>query len=322
MKDKEIESIINMNNKIEQNIINQEAKQSEKNIMVQSKKINPFIEIIDSSRLDDNIININSKNKDLYNIEKETIENKEITNNNISNSEINNNINEEPMTFNPNKDNNSIKNLYKEEKKDLLTFNNDEDNYKVENNFLINNNINSNQIILKEDNLNIEEIIAILKKLIDKMKYNFNKNSNKKYDIMNSNLLVNKIIEIKNDVIKIFDNIIEEETLKRNKVDFNNINYSNNIYNKNILNSKYDFYSNKLDLNRKINEIEEIENTYKTEIINLKKRIIHIEQENNNLKNIIQNSQNLFEDLIYKNRLLSNKLIKYKSLYEEKKDNK
>ena len=65
-------------------------------------------------------------------------------------------------------------------------------------------------------------------------------------------------------------------------------------------------------------EIDEIEKVYKTQIINLKKKINNIEQENNNLKNIIQNSHNILEDLIYKNNLLSSKLIKCKTLYEEK----
>ena len=102
MNNKEIEKIINRNNLIEQNIINQESGLLEKNIISQTKKISPFIEIIDSSRFDENILSSNENFVDIQNIEdKGTLEKKESINN-IPNNNINNN-NEEPMTFNPKK---------------------------------------------------------------------------------------------------------------------------------------------------------------------------------------------------------------------------
>ena len=106
MNEKEIEKIIRKNNIIEKNIIIQEKNLTEKNIIQQTKKINPFIEIIDSSRLDDNLINLGSNfNKNIINnSNKETIKNKEINNQNSEINNYNNIINEEPMTFNPNKE--------------------------------------------------------------------------------------------------------------------------------------------------------------------------------------------------------------------------
>ena len=63
MDDKEIEKIIKKNNKIEQKMMKKEKEKLDENILVQNKKINPFIEIIDSSRLNDNIIE-SKNNKD------------------------------------------------------------------------------------------------------------------------------------------------------------------------------------------------------------------------------------------------------------------
>ena len=307
MNEKEIENIIKKNNKIEQNIIIQENNNlSKKSIIQQTKKINPFIEIIDSSRLDDNIINLSSNFNNSLNSNKQTIENKENINNKQNLEINNNNINEEPMTFNPNKNiiiNNKI-NEKENKNKNFITFKNEEESIETDYNNITLNKINPegkiNQIKLNEDNLSINDIIIILKKLIDKMKFNLSKNNNMNNAMKSESILIDKIKEIKHDMIKIFDNIIEEETFKINKKDFNNIHYNN------------------FNLNKKMNEIDSIENIYKTQIINLKKKILFYEEENNNLKNIIQNSQNIFEDLIYKNKLLSSKLIKYKTLYEEK----
>ena len=69
---------------------------------------------------------------------------------------------------------------------------------------------------------------------------------------------------------------------------------------------------------KKIYEMEEIENIFRAQIINLKKEIFIIKQENNNLKQIIENLKQLMEELNIKNKLLSSKVIKYKILYEEK----
>ena len=334
MNDKEIQNIINRNNKIEQNIINQEINIPEKNIITQKNKINPLIEVIDSSRLDENIINLNSNNN--YSIYKETIENKESINSIQNTERNNNNINEEPMTFNPNQkinffdtlNNNMDNNNNDRQNKNFLTFKNEENNNEIKkddnnyNNMKINDiNLDEsiNKIKLNEENFDINDIITILKKLIDKMKFNLNKNNDNNINniMINNNMFVNKIKEIKNNVIKIFDNVIEEENLKKNMNDYNSSRYLNSNFNNNI-ESQFNFHSNNYCLNKKMVEIDEIEKVYKTQIINLKKKINNIEQENNNLKRIIQNSHNILEDLIYKNNLLSSKLIKYKTLYEEK----
>ena len=79
MNNNVIEQIIKKNNKIEQIMINNEKNKSEANIIIQNKKISPFIEIIDSSRLDDNIINMSQNNADYYNRE-ESKENNHIEN--------------------------------------------------------------------------------------------------------------------------------------------------------------------------------------------------------------------------------------------------
>ena len=68
----------------------------------------------------------------------------------------------------------------------------------------------------------------------------------------------------------------------------------------------------------KNSKIDEVEYLYKTQIINLRKKIILFEKENNDLKQIIENSRNIIEELLDKNKLLSSKLIKYKSLYENR----
>ena len=313
MDDKEIEKIIKRNNKIEENCIKQEENFSEKNIIIQTKKINPFIEIIDSSRLDDNIINLNNNINN--NEEKETIENKESINKN-QNTNINNNIiiNEEPMTFNPNNNERNNKNF--------LTFKDEDENNEIKENCNIYNNKEFRNLYseekecqykLNEDNFNINDIIIILKKLIDKIKFNLDKIKDKNInnEIMNNKKFVDKILEIKYNVIKVFDKIIEEETFKKNEIQ--------NKDNPAEVQLKFNFDNYCLD--GKINEINKIENIYKTQIMNLKNKIINFEKENNELKRIIQNSRNLLEDLIYKNKLLSSKLIKYKTLYENNKFN-
>ena len=328
MVDKEIEKIMKKNNKIEQNLIKQESNFSEEKIITQTKKINPFIEIIDSSRFDDNIINLNNN---IYNTEvNETIENKGSINsiNKNQNPNINNNVNEEPMTFNPNKNINFMNHLNDKLNKDerhnenFLTFKNEEETNEIEDNCNIYNskefkNGNSEekeyQYKLNEDNFNINDIIIILKKLIDKIKFNLDKIKDKNINntIMNNKKFVDKIMEIKNNVIKVFDKIIEEETFKKNEIQ--------NKDNPAEIQLKFNFDNYCLD--GKINEINKMENIYKTQIMNLKNKIINFEKENNELKRIIQNSRNLLEDLIYKNKLLSSKLIKYKTLYENNKYN-
>ena len=334
MNDKEIENIIKRNNLIEQNLMNQEAIISEKNIIIQTKKINPFIEIIDSSRLDDNIINLNEKNYHNDNLEKETIENGENINK-IQICNINNNINEEPMTFNPKKNktltnnlNNKTNNI-ESQNKNYITFKNKEDNFEIEENCNIfynkvdeniNSDITKSLLKLNENDCSIDDIITVLKKLIDKMKYNMDKSKDKnKSNVMKNNQkFLNKIKEIKNEVLKVFDKIIEEETFQKAKIEINDINYSDNFEKNNDYESQSKLNSKNYFFNEKIKEINEIENIYKTQIINLKKKILVYEKENNDLRRIIQNSQNIFEDLIYKNKLLSSKLIKYKTLYENK----
>ena len=200
MDDKEIEKIIKRNNKIEQNFIKQEKSFSEKNIITQAKKINPFIEIIDSSRFDDNIINLN--NNININEEKVTIEKKDSKNKN-QNTNRSSNINEEPMTFNPN--NNERNNKY------FLTFKDKDENDEIEENCNIYNSKEfknlyleekESQIKLKEDNFNINDIINILKKLIDKIKSNLDKirENNRNNAIMNNKKFVDKVMEIKNNV--------------------------------------------------------------------------------------------------------------------------
>ena len=320
MDDKEIEKIIKRNNKIEENSIKEEKNFSEKNIIIQTKEINPFIEIIDSSRLDDNIINLNNNINN--NEEKETIENKESINKN-QNTNINNNIiiNEEPMTFNPNNNERNNKNF--------LTFK-DEDEIK-ENCNIYNNkefrNLYSEekecQYKLSEDSFNLNDIINILKRLTDKIKFNLDKIREKNINniMMNDKKFIDKIMEIKSNIIKVFDKIIEEETFNNHEIQSNNKNCSNNFKIDNLPEAQLKFYYDNYCLEGKMNEINKIDNIYKTQIIDLKKKIIYFEKENNDLKRIIQNSRNILEDLIYKNKLLSSKLIKYKTLYENNKFN-
>jgi hypothetical protein len=94
---------------------------------------------------------------------------------------------------------------------------------------------------------------------------------------------------------------------------FLNIKDLNNSFN------NYNFNNNSNDnLMKKMNDIEEINNIFRTQIINLKGEIFIIKQENNNLKQIIDNLKQLMEELTNQNKLLSSKLIKYKKLYEEK----
>ena len=315
MNDKEIEKIINRNNLIEQNIINQESKFSEKNIITQTKKISPFIEIIDSSRFDDNVLNINENFNNINNIEdKETIENKGSIN---SNQKENINNNEEPMTFNPNRKINFSNDLsnkdIKSEAKNFLTFKNEEDDKILEKNN--NKEEQSYEFKFNEDKVNIDELITIIKKLIDKMKYKFEKN--KEYNI--NSKFVDKIKQIKDDVINLFDNAIKEETFKIKNFLINDNNKCGKLNTNN-------FFESQLAIKNKSNnfsycknsKIDEVEYLYKTQIINLRKKIILFEKENNDLKQIIENSRNIIEELLDKNKLLSSKLIKYKSLYENR----
>ena len=334
MNDKEIEKIIQRNNKIEQNLLNKENHISKKNIIIQTKKINPFIEIIDSSRLNEDIINL-SENSDINEIKgKEVIENKESIDN-IQNSENNINAIEEPMTFNPNKKKefsntlNSKQNKSERQNQNFLTFKDEgidivlKKNIKIKENTTIDNfNLDEQmyQIKFKDNNICIDDIIIIIKKLIDKMKLNHNKGKIQDNNQIYQNSFVKKLIEIKKDVIKMFDNIIEEESDKT----YNNVDKDFNYYkidhnDNNNFKQQFKLYNENFCLNRKMNEIDEMEKLYQTQIINLKNKIKNFEKENNNLKKIIQNSQKILEDLIYKNKLLSAKLIKYKTLYEENK---
>ena len=82
-------------------------------------------------------------------------------------------------------------------------------------------------------------------------------------------------------------------------------------------NSNFNMNSNEDNLMKKVNEIEETESIFRTQIMNLKKELIIFKKENDNLKLIILNLKKLMDDLMYKNKLLSSKLIKYKTLYEE-----
>ena len=323
MDDKEIEKIIKRNNKIEENCIKQEENFSEENIIIQTKKINPFIEIIDSSGLDANIINLNNNINN--NEEKQTIENKESINKN-QNTNINNNIiiNEEPMTFNPNNNERNNKNF--------LTFKDEDENNEIKENCNIYNNKEFRNLYseekecqyqLSEDSFNLNDIIIILKRLTDKIKFNLDKIREKNINniMMNDKKIIDKIMEIKSNIIKVFDKIIEEETFKNHEIQSNNKNCSNNFKIDNLPEAQLKFYYDNYCLEGKMNEINKIDNIYKTQIIDLKKKIIYFEKENNDLKRIIQNSRNILEDLIYKNKLLSSKLIKYKTLYENNKFN-
>ena len=321
MDDKEIEKIIKRNNKIEQNFIKQEESFSEKNIITQTKKINPFIEIIDSSRFDDNIISLNNN----ININEENVikEKKDSINKN-QNTNINSNINEEPMTFNPNNNERNNKNF--------LTFKDKDENDEVEENCNIYNSKEfknlyfeekESQFKLNEDNFNINDIINILKKLIDKIKYSLDKirEKNTNNAIMNNKKIVDKVMEIKNNVIKVFDKIIEEENFKTHEIQSNNKLYTNIFKIDKLPETQLNFIFDNYGLEGKRNEFNKIESIYKTQIINLKKKIFDFEKENNDLKRIIQSSRSILEDLIYKNKLLSSKLIKYKTLYENNKYN-
>ena len=97
---------------------------------------------------------------------------------------------------------------------------------------------------------------------------------------------------------------------------FSSFLYANDL-NTSYNNSNFNVNLNKDNLMKKVNEIEETENIFRTQIMNLKKELIIFKQENDNLKQIILNLKKLMDDLMYKNKLLSSKLIKYKTLYEE-----
>ena len=366
MKNNEVEQIIKRNLNLEKNMINQEKDNLEKNIITQNKKINPFIEIIDSSRLNDNIIDISQNSEKPYNNE----EKKEI------NSDRKNNLIEEPMTFNPNRKNNKLNNSIKTNKnsntnsnKAFVTFKNEQNDIEEEINESqsFNNNYINNCNYLNNydgDIIIINNIIEILKISINKIQ-NYINNTTINND--NDSLLIKKFKDIKNNINEIFDKIIEVKSnrniLNKNINDDENLNNSNNnnsniqspfkiteksifkipndnmnnnfyetdenffssfLGNKNINNSYnnstniYNSNKNNDNLIKKISEIEETENIFKNQIINLKKEIYLFRQENNDLKQIIQNLKKLMDELMDKNKLLSSKLIKYKTLYEEK----
>ena len=408
MNNKEIEQIIKKNNKIEQSMINKENNNSEPNIIIQSKKISPFIEIIDSSRLDDNIVEMNKRNSQNNSLEEKK-DNYELScekENRKNNKESLNfdRINEEPMSFKPKKKNNYLNNNLNtnsntSSNKNFVTFKTDDcEEINNQNN---NTNINKNNVNLKNNSFNNEEkeviskssfykigntanydadyindinkIIDILKISIEKIKSYINKNnetvSNNCHELLDDKILINNIMNIKNNIIKVFDKIIINKT-KNNflsqKFDdyidnsifcyknsnFKSSNYqspfkvaekpifkipnediNNNLYETNenffssFLNIKdlnnsfnnFNFKNNSNDnLMKKINDIEEIDNIFRNQIINLKGEIFIIKQENNNLKQIIDNLKQLMEELTNQNKLLSSKLIKYKKLYEEK----
>ena len=375
MNNNEVEQIIKRNNKIEQNMINKEKEKDnlEKKIIIQNKKMNPFIEIIDSSRLEDNIIDISENNENYYNIEEKKNNNSE-RNNNINNI---NNINNAPMTFNPNRKNNKFNNSIKSNinsnsntssNKNFVTFKNEDDDEEINNKNTINQSFNNNNSITENNNKNntdisyINNIIEVLKISINKIQIYLNNNE------YNNLLLIKKVKDIKNNINEVFDTIIENKNsyiLNKNTNDdinisnllnSNNNNFyyqspfkvteksifqipkddlNNNFYetNENLfssflcnkeLNNSYNNINNfNTDKNNKnilnnLSNIEEIENVFRIQIINLKKEIYLINQENNNLKQIIQNLKQLMDELMDKNKLLSSKLIKYKSLYEEK----
>ena len=418
MNKNEIEQLIKKNNKIEENMLKMEKNNGEEHIMTQKKKINPFIEVIDSSRLNDNIIDISENNYDFINEEKKEEEKIEIDTiiknkdsiNICQNSERNNNINEEPMTFNPkNKKNNIVNSINSNtsSNKTFITFNNEQNDEELNNKKDINKNIHNNNLqnidkfsfkdnnSLKEnddlnsksnfeqlDNINsfnenncdnnINNIIEVLKVSIDKIKSYINQNNkinnNINNEIINKKILHNQIIDIKNNIIEVFDKIINNNNkIEQNMTDninnssnyiYNNSNYKNSYYqspfkvneksifqipkddiNNNFYETNENFFSsflstkdlynsynntnyniNKNDDNllKKMYEVEEIEKIFRTQIVNLKKEIFLIKQENNNLKQIVQNLKKLMDELMNKNKLLSSKLIKYKTLYEEK----
>ena len=182
------------------------------------------------------------------------------------------------MTFNPNKKNNYMDNIIKKENKSA-------DN---ENSSLIDvMNIKEKGYESKfnEDIINLDELIILIKKLIDKMKYNLEKNKESKIN----SIFVDKIKKIKNDVICVFDNAIKEETLKINEISVDETNIR--TFNKNnFLESQFEIKNNNNNFSSvKVNKIDEIEYIYKIQIINLRKKIIFFEKENSNLKKILEN---------------------------------
>ena len=272
----------------------------------------PSIEIIDSSRLKENIIDLTSS--DNYNNISNGFKNDE--DKEIMQYNENNHIIEEPMTFNPEK-----RNIQKN-KDNLFTFS------------------NSNNSIVQENSMkeNINNILETLQQSIDKIQNILKSESSEEQ-------LFIKILEIKNEILYLFNNLenrvnqVDRKPVSKinNYSNFpNNVN-NNSLYDstenrsfnylhiKDLNNSSYSNNSeiNSLNINNddlivKMCEVDEIKKIFRTQIVNLKKENFKVKNDNMNLNNLLKNSKTLIDDLSNKNRLLTTKLIKYKTLYEEK----
>ena len=272
----------------------------------------PSIEIIDSSRLKENIIDLTSS--DNYNNISNGFKNDE--DKEIMQYNENNHIIEEPMTFNPEK-----RNIQKN-KDNLFTFS------------------NSNNSIVQENSMKeyINNILETLQQSIDKIQNILKSESSEEQ-------LFIKILEIKNEILYLFNNLenrvnqVDRKPVQKinNYSNFpNNVN-NNSLYDstenrsfnyfhiKDLNNSSYSNNSeiNNLNINNddligKMCEVDEIKKIFRTQIVNLKKENFKVKNDNMNLNNLLKNSKTLIDDLSNKNRLLTTKLIKYKTLYEEK----
>ena len=264
----------------------------------------PSIEIIDSSRLKENIIDLTSS--DNYNNISNGFKNDE--DKEIMQYNENNHIIEEPMTFNPEK-----RNIQKN-KDNLFTFS------------------NSNNSIVQENSMKeyINNILETLQQSIDKIQNILKSESSEEQSFI-------KILEIKNEILYLFNNLenrvnqVDRKPVSKinNYSNFpNNVN-NNSLYDstenrsfnyfhiKDLNNSSYSNNSeiNNLNINNddligKMCEVDEIKKIFRTQIVNLKKENFKVKNDNMNLNNLLKNSKTLIDDLSNKNRLLTTKLIK------------
>ena len=304
MNKNEIEQLIKKNNKIEENMLKMEKNNGEEHIMTQKKKINPFIEVIDSSRLNDNIIDISENNYDFINEEKKEEEKIEIDTiiknkdsiNICQNSERNNNINEEPMTFNPkNKKNNIVNSINSNtsSNKTFITFNNEQNDEELNNKKDINKNIHNN---------NLQNIDKFSFKDNNSLKENDDLNSKSKFHNINSfnenncDNNINNIIE----VLKVSIDKIKSYINQNNKIN-NNIN--NEIINKKILHNQI------IDIKNNIIEVFD-------KIINNNNKI-----EQNMTDNINNSSNYIYNNSNYKNSYYQSPFkVNEKSIFQIPKD--
>ena len=345
--------------------MNKEKNKLESNIIIQNKKISPFIEIIDSSRLNENIVDLTNNKEDdciiekkIYNTENEKEKNKESIKAKIV-------YDEEPMTFNPKKKSNISNNIYnnlnnnKSNTNSIQKKTDDEDELNQ-----INKNIDKEiELISKssfysgtknDSNINYcNNIIDVLNKSLEKIKSYATeiKIFNSKNEIKENNMLINIIMEIKNNIIDILDKILMKTNNETANNQYNNYNINNSsgfYYNNsnckkinsqspfkvgeksifqiqnednNIYETKGDFLSNILDIKALNNNFNEkncsLNNNKNNFAIDSKKEIYILKQENNYLKKIIENLKTLLDELVNKNKLLSSKVIKYKTLFEK-----